>query len=91
MHKIGKHMTTISKYDDGTAVTYHNTAVVVFNDDTITLNTGGWFSNTTKTRMNQASHQFDLGYYVFQRAGKWYVDAGVDRIPFDGNTVTIRR
>ena len=52
---------------------YHGTIVVEFNHDTITLNSGGWQTQTTKTRMNQASNQFDLGYSVFQKNYVWYV------------------
>lgn len=56
-----------------THVRYHKTDVVSFNDDTITLRSGGWRTVTTKTRMNQAAHQFELGYSVWQRKGEWYV------------------
>lgn len=52
---------------------YHWTDVVVFTDKTITLNANGWQTVTTKLRMNQASYQFNLGYYVYQKKGVWYV------------------
>lgn len=74
-HTVGKHATTVSTGDDGkTRVTYHATDVVVFDADTIVLDTGGWFTVTTKLRMNQASSQLGLGYRVYQRDGLWYVD-----------------
>ena len=74
-HEVGKHATTVSTGDDGkTRVTYHSTDVVVFDADVIRLDTGGWFTVTTKTRMNQASSQFGLGYGVYQRKGLWYVE-----------------
>ena len=60
-------------------VQYHATKVVRFSDEYIVLNTGGFYSATTKTRMNQVSNQFDLGYYVYQKKGNWFVSyKGVD-------------
>ena len=73
MQKIGKVHTTVKTRDGVTTVTYHETDVVEFTDDMVWLNTGGWDTVTTKTRMNQASNQFDLGYQVYQEKGKWYV------------------
>lgn len=40
--------TTVSERDGITAVTFHNTAVVVFDANTITLNSDGWQTVTTK-------------------------------------------
>ena len=72
--QIGRHKTTI--YHDGThqCVKYHNTKVVRFNDDEIILNTGGWFTATTKTRMNQAASQFNLGFKVYQKNYEWVIE-----------------
>ena len=74
LSRIGKHATTISKQDGYTIVTLHKTNVVKFNDEEIILNSGGWRTVTTKTRMNQASNQFNLGYLVFQTVSVWYVN-----------------
>ena len=71
--KIGKVHTTVSEHDGVTSVTYHETIVVEFTDDMVWLDTGGWYTATTKTRMNQASNQFGLGFHVYQSKGKWYV------------------
>ena len=61
-------------------VSYHNTHVVtakrVGNQWRVTLNTGGWRTNTTKTRMNQASNQYGLGFQVYQSKGAWFVRLG---------------
>ena len=55
------------------------------------LNTGGWFTNTTKTRMQQVSHQFNLGYNVFQKDGSWFVDyKGIEK-PFSTDKITLER
>lgn len=54
--KIGSHKTKVFTDDEGyTNVVYHETAVVKFNAEKIILNSGGWRTNTTKLRMNQAS------------------------------------
>lgn len=73
LNKVGNYATTISNDGVHTIVTYHATQVVKFNDKEIILNTGGWRSKTTKSRMNQASNQFNLGYKVWQECGEWYV------------------
>jgi hypothetical protein len=74
LDKIGNTATTVSQGPDGLRVTYHSTDVVtVSKTGKITLNTGGWFTNTTKTRMNQAAHVFGLGYRVYQNKHKWFV------------------
>jgi hypothetical protein len=48
-----------------THVQYHETVVVSFNDDWITLRTGGYNTLMTKTVMNGASTLFGLGFEVF--------------------------
>jgi hypothetical protein len=74
--KIGSHKTSISVVDGFTVITYHWTPVVKIENQSrkVILNSGGFHTNTTKTRMNQASNQFDLGYTVFQKDFEWYVD-----------------
>ena len=74
LNQVGNHATVILTVDDVTSVIYHETQVVRFNYDHIILNSGGWQTPTTKTRMNQASNQFNLGFNVFQKRGKWYVE-----------------
>jgi hypothetical protein len=70
-------------YDEGNtgSVIYASTAIVSWHDGKVTLRSGGWETVTTKRKMNQASHQFALGYIVYQRNHVWYVD-----LP-DGDTV----
>lgn len=71
---VGKHATTVrARANGGGCVTYHDTDVVVWNEHQVLLDTGGWFTVTTKTRMNQAANQFGLGYQVYQEKGQWYV------------------
>ena len=72
-------------------VTYHSTDVVKWTDNTVVLNTGGWKTATTKTRMNQAANQFDLGYSVYQRNFDWYVTTKAATFLFGGRSITIDR
>ena len=88
--QIGSHKTSIFTDEGFTNVIYHNTAVVRFNKDKIILNSGGWLTNTTKTRMNQASNQFNLGFSVFQKNYDWFVtNENNEILPFsDGMILT---
>ena len=88
---IGTHRTTVATDDDVLMVTYHNTVVVkVTNNRYVTLNTGGWYTNTTKTRMNQASNQYGLRYSVYQVDFTWYVSIGDDIEPYyDGIVIDV--
>jgi len=89
--KVGSHKTTIFTDDSGFInVVYHSTPVVKFNDQKIILDTGGWYSNTTKLRMNQASNQFNLGYRVFQKKGKWFISFPDKTIDFVDKAVIDR-
>lgn len=74
-HRIGKTATTVRVMGQWLYVTYRGTDVVRANLDTreVTLNTGGWKSATTKSRMNQTASQYDLGFHVYQEKGEWNV------------------
>lgn len=74
LSKIGKHETQVYEGKEMTYVRYHFTDVVKFSSMVIVLDTGGWYTPTTKTRMNQTSNYYGLGYYVYQKKGIWYVD-----------------
>jgi len=72
-YEIGKHATTVCTSSNRTVVTYQETQVVIFDDQAITLDSGGWKTNTTKTRMNQTANQFGLGFSVYQENFEWFV------------------
>ena len=86
--KLGKTATKIkslfckSENENVTQVTYHDTVVTEFGSNYIMLSSGGWLTNTTKTRMNQASNQFNLGYKVFQKNFNWFVQYNNKIFPF---------
>ncbi len=90
--KIGTRATTVHTNEQGqTQVIYHTTAAVNFNPKLIILNHGGWMTNTTKTRMNQASVQFSLGYHVYQDNFDWWVIFKGEHLPFEGRTIELIR
>lgn len=89
--KISGVATTIKTVNGLTEIVYHSTPVVSFNDKVIILNTGGWWTNTTKTRMNQTSHQFDLGFSVYQKDYSWFVDYCGKTLSFISNTLELKR
>ena len=71
---LGSHKTTVYTDEQGvTRVVYYDTAVVTFDDAEIILNTGDWWTRSTKGRMNRASEHFDLGYRVYQKGNVWYI------------------
>jgi len=82
IYMLGNHKTTSATITDTNSnriliVTYHNTAVVkLINDRYAVLNSGGYRTNTTKRRMNQASLQYALGFEVYQVNFVWYVSIG---------------
>lgn len=71
-------------------VKYHNTDVVEYNPlkGVLTLRCGGWYTATTKSRINQFCEKF--GVVVFQKAHQWYVDNnGVTTTFEDGISIKV--
>ena len=54
----------------------HQTCVVYVDWDagTVKLRSGGYETVTTKRRINEASKAFGLGFKVYAKNHKWYVD-----------------
>lgn len=75
--------------DDGSVVIrLHDTDIVTTKGQNIKLDTGGWFSKTTKERINQ---YLPRRYSVVQRNFDWYItdDLLKKTIPFIGNKITL--
>ena len=84
-HTIGKHATTVKHFDNGNvAVNYQATRVVLANGNTgtVRLDSGGWKTQTTKTRMNQFANQYGMKFHVYQLRGEWYVETPSGTIEF---------
>lgn len=81
--------TSVIRHTSGMIVgRYHNTSVAEVMGSNVRLDTGGYFTRTTKVRMNQFANQFCGGaFYVYQKKGDWFVKIG-DREPilFCGRT-----
>lgn len=83
--------TTIRTHEGRTFVQYHNTIICSFTDKEILLDTDGWFTATTKKRMNMASQQFNLGFVVSQRKGEWVVEYKGETLHMKGTRLKLRR
>lgn len=86
----GTARTIVTVPGQGRFYSYHRTAVVVVREDgTIRLDSGGWKTRTTLIAMNQASNQDCLKFRVFQRDGDWFVHWQDRDVPFvDGMVLT---
>lgn len=64
---------TYSYYDNNNVYTikYHNTDIVKMVDDKITINNGGYYTKTTKERLNTFLFRYD--YYIYQKDFQWYI------------------
>jgi hypothetical protein len=72
--KIGTTATRVQESPDGSrSLWYHDTEVVRVKGPWVVLRTDGYWTVTTKTRMNQASNQWGLGFKVSQFCGVWRV------------------
>ena len=97
MQKIGSHKTTVrtenfDPLNPTVIVKYHDTDVVMFNDTYVYLNTSGFKTNTTKTRINQTANQYGLGFKVYQKNYTWFVKIFADYLnpvilKFDGDDI----
>jgi hypothetical protein len=78
-------LTTVRLYETNVVSFFHDGILPfqVYHRDAVVLNSGGWRTVTTKSRMNQASNQYDLGYQVYQHNFQWFVRTRHDGIlPF---------
>lgn len=88
---IGTHRTTIRSVltERYLRVTYHNTDVVEVKNNILILDNGGYYTKTTKVRMNQASNEFGLKYWVFQKNFAWWCDYQGEVYPFENGKCKI--
>ncbi len=68
---ISRNNTAVYTQENGTREVYlHKTRVLaVTSDNVVTLDTGGWLTVTTCTRMNQAANEWRLGFNVSRAGG----------------------
>ena len=70
---------TFVEYNESTncsTVVLHRTAIAVYDHNTnaLKLNTGGWQTVTTKSRLNAILSQLITGASVFQRNWNWFIN-----------------
>lgn len=59
-------------------IQYHNTVIAgIFDDGSYSLNNGGFFSVTTKKRLNSFLREIGSDSYIYQRNFTWYLDNDV--------------
>jgi hypothetical protein len=60
---------------DCSTVVLHRTAIAVYDHNTsaLKLNTGGWHSVTTKSRLNAILQEVKYGASVFQKNFNWFL------------------
>jgi hypothetical protein len=79
--------TRVNRRGEDIAVTLHDTDVVTYHTDgSVTLDSGGWLTVTTKDRMNR--YLGDRGR-VYSDRGKWFIYQCGDKVArfFDGITI----
>ena len=86
--RVGTVATTVTQ--NPLRVTYHQTIVVALTPKGVRLDSGGWRTSTTKTRMNQASREYGLGFSVFQKDHDWFVEHGGKTRKFQDGMILAR-
>ena len=74
--------TYLIQNNDNIAIKLHNTEVIKFYPDKIVLNSGGWYTPTTKDRLNSFS-----GYQINQESGIWHIGVNGKTYKFNDNMV----
>lgn len=92
MDKLSNYRTNVMATNGVLTVIYASTPIVQADAHTITLDSGGWKTVTTKRKMNQAARQFGLQYSVYQKDFDWFVvKPDGETIPFEDLMVFERR
>ena len=78
---------TFVEYNESTdcsTIVLHRTAIAVYDhkNQALKLNTGGWYSVTTKSRLNAILDQLITGARVFQRDFNWYLSYNNQTVDF---------
>lgn len=72
--KVGNNTYAYIQVDGSVAIELHGTnVVVIYPDDSVMLNSGGWRTVTTKKRINQYSP-----VKVYQKKHEWYLQDGTE-------------
>ena len=88
INQVGSHKTSVLVKNNALSVVYHSTEVVkVIDNRYVILDNGGYYTNTSKRRMNQASMQYNLGFNVYQCNYIWYVGIKDNILEYKNNMI----
>lgn len=68
---------TVIEDRHGLSVVLHRTVVARLSAGTVTLDSGGWRTPTTKTAINNALRQWGCDCRIWQEKHEWFIDAKV--------------
>ena len=73
---VGKHQTSINwNYANSVlAFKYWYTDIVKVTATEVILDNGGWYTSTTKRRMNEIAEALGFDFRVYQKDYNWYVE-----------------
>lgn len=71
-----------NSHTDGNSLYLHGNRIAWHDGNNIIITNAGWFSNTTKDRLNGLP-----GVSIYQKKGEWYLNGGV----WDGEPTVIER
>ena len=76
---------------DCSTIVLHRTAIAVYDhkNQALKLNTGGWHSNTTKSRLNAILSELKCGFRVFQKNFDWYLSTNNQTVDFWDNMILV--
>ena len=85
---------TFVEYNESTncsTVVLHRTAIAVYDHNTqaLKLNTGGWHSVTTISRLNAILSELIAGASVFQKNFDWYLSYNNQTVDFWDNMILV--
>jgi len=76
--KIAKNTLEIIK-DNVRIIRYYDTNILTFKNNTITLNSGGWETSSTKRRINE---HLPSDVYIFTKNYEWFINIKNKIMPF---------
>ena len=76
---------------DCSTIVLHRTAIAVYDhkNQALKLNTGGWHSVTTKSRLNAILSELKCGFRVFQKNFDWYLSYNNQTVDFWDNMILV--
>ena len=76
---------------DSSTIVLHRTAIAVYDhkNQALKLNTGGYTTNTTKSRLNAILDEVMYGAKVFQKNFDWYLSYNNQTVDFWDNMILV--